>query len=368
MNYLSVLIATALSAPAWAESRDERLLRESVLIGGRVAAEQTVRGYLDKKIAKRAALRGSTAAPRAGTAFVFAVDIGLSINDFRHARSDKGRGFAVANGVVSAVGIAFPVAGLIAQGSLMMISIIDASLSAAHLKQIQNIYKHVAELKAEEARELTRIENAQRVYLDWTLRGLDEANQLIAEGRTALADTCTNDPPPDHLETIDGCLKSLIQVVAEIRRRADLTEGLARSKYVDPAMISPILEQRRLEFISAQSNLFQTINLYAAMSVSILTQNISSEPKLQRAKLICTSDARRLTLAALTVGREPSSPMIPEEWFNGYVERGQIILGARAFLRSPCAGFTSGDRDIDKLFDRNFALLGRVLSELEASQ
>ena len=336
--------------PGYALSRDQRLLNESLVIGGRVTAQNLVRGALDRaterQVASQAERTTARQATRAGAAFVFAVELGLSIDDYRKAKTDKDRTYAVLNGGVAMVGLAFPVAGLAAGAALTAIRLIDGFASAGLAKKLAEIHARTARYQEDAAREYGRMERARVAVYKWYVIQEEDALKRSDLTREYLNANCSDPADLNNLNKIDDCLKTVVQSVAQTRRRVDALNVL--SQYAEREPIDEAIRTQVDILEKSERELDDAFTSYSKATAQVLTA--MPPTSVYDAKLICLSRLDHLRTMSHSLILAPADTALQADSYDYQIDRGFLRTEAKFFEQSPCVELVSDDSEIDALF------------------
>jgi hypothetical protein len=401
---LSCLIIFALCFPALAKSRDEELLEEAGRAAAKAAVEHLVKGYLDKIAAQTAQQVGTSGAASAagaatsgansaadgasgeisvGGAVVFAVSLGIAINDYSKAQTDKERGFAAAGAVVGAVTLVNPVAGIIVAAVVVAVQLADANESATHAKRLMEIYTLVAQNYQESMKMESQMMRADEVRFNDLRQRVSRASSNVLKGAEYLRISCGPQTVFETMDKIDDCLKSLIQYATENRRLVDLTIELLsinnRTLSMDELFkavgtarkeMEDLLKKYQKEVDAVETQVDQSLKTYAAWTAGVLMKKALAEGGISQLvlfKQICLVTARKLTLQAIPFLRPKAlngfQPYPNEKVSNIHEMRQQM----KQFQLNDCSSLDSKDPDLEQAYSRANRLFIGILSKIVAT-
>lgn len=378
--------ALAFTFPVRAESRDEELLRKGLETAGRVVGEQLVKGFLDKmfpvagaasaganaaaagtQAGSNAAQEGAKSGVTVGGAFLFVVSLGLSIDEFGKAKTDKGKGFAVANAVVAGIAMVFPVAGLIAAAVVLVVRLVDGAVSAQHAKQLMEIYTRINNYYQEAIKFETQMLESEKAKFQFAFEQLKTAKEHVEAGGKYLKENCMAVESMNSLEKIDSCLKSTIQVVEEFQRLVDYSQSLLepttrilktdlvfKTLKIDPLEFQKSIDDNRGRLKEMRTGLNETLQSYGSFLTEVIVKNAYAETMKELPRVFkgeCLSKARRLSMQALVVLRPkyfPNVRMIRDQQVSDLHQMRDLM---DQFQYSGCSTVPSGDEVLDDLYN-----------------
>lgn len=141
--------------------------------------------------------------------------IGLSVNDYFHAKNDNQRLYAGLNAVSAGVAMVNPVVGLIMSVCVLVTQLVDNALSANMQKDLLQVYARIAEhyKRIAEINEMSAKAD-QQIFVSAVDR-INTANNGIQTGYDFLQANCTKAETLDEFSKIEACATMALQVMAQ---------------------------------------------------------------------------------------------------------------------------------------------------------
>ncbi|HEV8255422.1 MAG TPA: hypothetical protein VGR42_00470, partial [Casimicrobiaceae bacterium] len=310
------------------KSREEKAINEIVNAATEAVVKELVKGFVDKIAASTAGSAaaagagtgasaasggGSGTAATAGSYVLFAYAVGVAIKDFSKAKNDKGRAFAVADGVAAGVTLANPAVGAIVVGVLTVVKLADAKVSAHHAKKLMEVYTRIAQ-NYQTALDLeTQMARADGVRFEYLFTQVSETQELITAGQEYLEKNCQDVQVVASLQTADECLKSVIQLHAMYKRQVLAMKAIfqVESRHVKLEAILEKMELKKEELIqqveayerqvdSLDAAITASLEGYGKAIATIVVESAaeSGEPRDAVFKQMCLIQAKRLAIHA----------------------------------------------------------------------
>jgi hypothetical protein len=380
---LSLALSLGLMSPvpSFADARTDELLKNAGTAAGEATLEQLVKGYIDQSLASNAAsataagtadAAGAAAADAgkesisAGSAFVFAVQLGFAIDAFANAKTDKGKGFAVADAIAAGVMMVNPIVGIIVEAVLLVVKLVDAGLSARHAKEMMEIYTRVMNNYKKAAEITKQMVKSEQVRFEQLGQQIDATQKRIEEGQTFLKDQCSDATLLDTMEKADNCLKSLVQVYAQYRHMTELMDDflngpttyisvdlVLKNAKLDRAAFQADLDKYKDMVVKMQQVITAALKSYSEMTAALIQQKAIEQAALPEAMLLkrqCRTRAARLSLLAIKLLMPDKLQSIDPDPGTHVTDLVGLTDEMENFTLTACHDIKSGDVELDQIY------------------
>jgi hypothetical protein len=188
------------------DDRWKSVLLEAGRSAGKTAGSEGARLYLNANVKQIGSLQFAAL----GTTVVSAAQLGLAINDFSKAKTDKDKYYASLNATAAAIGYINPVAGIAAQAALLATKLAESGLQLAHSQKMLTIYKTVFELATETGHIFDLRIQSLNAYLKELTRLTQESERAVTETQNLIQIGCHIESMNESLSLIEACLTASV--------------------------------------------------------------------------------------------------------------------------------------------------------------
>lgn len=347
----------AFGRPAFAGPDEDQIMREMVDAGAKAAAKEA--GFEAGKQAMNLAVQSSPGpnGETVGGQAIAWVRVGLAVNDYANAKTDKARLFAAMDVAAAGVTIACPPAGAIVTAAVFVIKIADAVISHAHAKQMMEIAKRTQE----------HVEAMLKIYRELGAADFRQAESIIQRlnnelaiitdlQNKAAADCVVADEKNPDIDKLGACMEHTRRLFPHISNYLALSQSFFtfQSRFIDLDGILRSVGSSRAEEIARVENfrkvfvadqkksdaLFTEASRIVARAVVAKASAEGNFTPLQRLRNECYTAAlgfnRQANLLLLPIGRAKAI-----ERRTGLAE---LYAGSPGFNRA-CVELTTGQDD-----------------------